>query len=507
MSKKIFIIIALVFMSLTLTGCIKDDSVDPLVCENVECEDVVCEDEVCDACEVCDVCEVCPQTSEITHDVFLEVMNLLMNDHFSQPTEADLLQGALDGMIASLDDPFTSYYDLEQVESYQQSFGESYVGIGVTVRFSDDLIVVESVKEGGPADNAGIRVNDIIAMVDGESILELPFYETIGRIIGDEGTDVTIGIVRAGVIDIINLTMTRAVIDSATVIFDSFMRNDELIGYIKVTTFGDETVNLFVNALADLETEGIEGLIVDLRNNGGGHLGTVLNMLNQFLINDGNPMFSTEYYSNGELRKNDYISNRDEARLYPIVTLVNENSASASEVFASAMQEHGSFKVIGVTTYGKGTMQTDQDIVATIGDKLHITIGKWFTSDGNWVHYDGGTDGVIPDIIVEQSEIERAYKVFLINDEGELQFDTVDLRVANIQLILNMMGYTVRTDGYYDEFTRDAILDIQSNNVLTETGNMDSETLLVINEALDVFRDDLLNDSQLEAAISYLLND
>ena len=446
-------------------------------------------------------------TTEINDEVFLEVMDHLMENHFSQPTEAELLQGALDGMIASLDDPFTSYYDLEELENYQQSFGESYVGIGVTVRFLDKLIVVEGVTEDGPADIAGIRVNDIIAMVDGESILELPFYETVGKIIGEEGTEVTIGIVRTGVLDMINLTMTRAVIESATVIYDSFMRDEELIGYIKVTTFGDATVNLFVNALADLETAGITGLIVDLRNNGGGHLGTVLNMLNQFLIDDGSTMFSTEYFSNGELIRDDYVSNREEPRLYPIVTIVNENSASASEVFASAMQEQGNFTVVGVTTYGKGTMQTDAAITATIGDKLHITIGKWFTSDGNWVHYDGGTDGVIPDIVVEQALIEKAYKVFLLDENEEILFDTVDLRVANVQLVLNIMGYTVRTDGYFDAFTRDAILDIQNDNTLTATGNMDSETLLVINEALDVFQDDLLNDSQLEAAITYLLND
>ena len=448
-----------------------------------------------------------PKTDSINDTVFLEVMDQLMENHYLQPSKEELLEGAIDGMIESLDDPFTTYFDYEEAQQYQQGFGEAYVGIGITVRFSDDLIVVEAVKEDGPAENAGIRVNDIISSVDGTSVIGLPYYETIGMIIGDEGTEVTIGIDRPGVEETINLTMTRSVIDSATVIFESFTRGDQLIGYIKVTTFGDETANLFVNALADLETQGIDSLIIDLRNNGGGHLSTVANMLNQFLVDDGSPMFSTEYFVDGEYIRDDYFAIRVEPRAYEIVTLVNENSASASEVFASAMQEHGGYQVYGQTTYGKGTMQRDILVTATIGDILHITIGKWYTSDGNWVHFDGGTDGVIPDVIVETTDTERAYKVFLLEEDSEILFDTVDSKIANIQLILNIMGYTVRTDGYYDDATKLAILDIQNTNGLLETGNIDSDTLVIINEALDLFQDDLLNDTQLEAIITYLTND
>ncbi len=415
-------------------------------------------------------------TDEITDEVFLEVMDDLMENHYLQPTREMLLAGAVDGMIGSLNDPFTTYFDLEERASYEASFGESYVGIGVTVEFLEKLIVVKAVSKDGPADTAGIRVNDIIAEVDGEDIINLPFYESIGMIIGDVDTEVSIGVIRNGVDGVIYLTMTRKVIPNATVIVDSFIRDEELIGYIKVTTFGDETLNLFLSALADLETDGITGLIIDLRDNGGGHLYTVQNMLNQFLIDDGTPMFSTQHYSQGELITTEYNSNRPEKRHYEIVTLVNENSASASEVFSSAMQEHGGYTVLGTTTYGKGTMQTDMSILATIGDKLHITIGKWFTTDGGWVHYDGGTDGVIPDVVVEKTDIEKAYKVFLFEEEGDIMYDTVDLRVANIQIVLNMMGYDVRTDGYFDSFTRTAILDIQNTNGLTESGNLDGDT-------------------------------
>ncbi|MCD6482400.1 MAG: S41 family peptidase [Candidatus Izimaplasma sp.] len=448
-----------------------------------------------------------PISEEIEDATFLEVLNELMENHYTQPSRDELLEGAIDGMISSLDDPFTTYFDYEEASQYQQGFGETYVGIGITVRYFEGYLIVEAVKDNGPADEAGVRVNDLISEVDGESILNLPFYEIVGKIIGDEGTDVTIGIVRNGFTELINLTMTRSVIDSATVFVDSFVRGDQTIGYIKVTTFGDETVNLFVNALADLETQGIDGLIVDLRDNGGGHLATVLNMLRQFLVNDGRPMFSTEYFNNGEFKRDDYYATRTEPREYEIVTLVNENSASASEVFASAMQEHGGYPIIGKTTFGKGTMQRDVSITSTVGDSLHITIGKWFTTDGNWVHYDGGTDGIVPDVIIDLTDIELAYKVFLTGDETAILYDTVDPRIANIQLVLNTMGYTVRSDGYFDDATKLAILDIQATHALTETGNIDSDTLVFINEALDAYQDDLLNDTQLQAAIDNFLND
>ena len=204
-----------------------------------------------------------PTSSEITDEVILEVMDDLMENHYSQPTREELLEGALEGMISSLGDPYTSYFDQAESDLYQQSFGETYVGIGVGVKYIDNMIVIDSVKDDSPAQGAGMIVNDIIVEVDGVSIIETPYYETIGMILGEEGTDVSIGIIRNGVDGIINLTMTRIIIDSPTVIFDSFSRDDQLIGYIKVTTFGNDTVTLFINAIADLEILGIDALIIE----------------------------------------------------------------------------------------------------------------------------------------------------------------------------------------------------------------------------------------------------
>jgi carboxyl-terminal processing protease len=168
------------------------------------------------------------------------------------------------------------------------------------------------------------------------------------------------------------------------------------------------------------------------------------------------------------------------------------------------MSEHGGYPLVGTTSFGKGTMQVDRLISATVGDQLHITIGKWITSDGNWVHYDGGSDGITPDLVVEKTAVETAYKVFLLDGEP-IVYDTVDDRTANIQLILNMMGYDLRTDGYFDTETRDAVLDVQLNNSLVLTGDLDEDTLYILNNVLHEFIFDHTNDTQLQAAITYVM--
>ncbi|MEC9484546.1 MAG: S41 family peptidase [Candidatus Izemoplasma sp.] len=441
----------------------------------------------------------------ITDEVFLEVLESLMENHYTQPSRDLLMEGAVNGMFDALNDPHSSYFDYEEYSQFQSGFEESYVGIGVRVSFVEGQIIVEDVMEGGPAEEAGILPNDIIVSVDGVDITEQNFYDTINMILGEEGTDVVIGIFRQGVDNIIQLTMTRAVIQNASVNYQVFNKNGQKLGYIEVTQFGDETANKFHDAITALEAQNIDGLVIDLRNNGGGHLSTVYNMMNEFLVDNGKPMFSTEYYSDGEFFSNNYYASNSTPKPYDIVTLVNQNSASASEVFASAMQEQGNYPLVGTVTYGKGTMQTDMVVQATVGDRLHISIGKWITSEGNWVHFNGGTDGITPDIIVEPTGAETAYKVFLI-DEGPLQVDTVDPRIANVQQIINTMGYNVRTDGYFDQDTYSAIINIQNDHNIPATGMIDEATLTVINAALDAFRDNPSNDSQLQAALDYFSN-
>lgn len=433
--------------------------------------------------------------------VFYEVMEKLMTDHYTAPEIDALWEGAIYGMIESLDDPYTVYWDYEEAASFQQSMGESYVGIGVSVKFLNEMIVVEEVKPGSPAEQGGILVNDIIVSVDGESTLGEGFYDTIGKIVGEAGTDVLVGVRRQGFETEIPLLLTRAVIDNPTVEYEVIVEPKSRIGYIKVYKFGTETYSKFAIALSYLESQNIDGLVVDLRNNGGGQVTTVRNMLDLFLYDNNKPMFITEGSYNGNFERIEYNATGTDVKSYEIITLVNQNSASASEVFASAMQEHGGYTVVGTTTFGKGTMQITPLLSTTEGDRLHITIGKWKTTNENWVH---GV-GITPDTIVEQTKYETAYKVFLGDDI--LLEDTVDPRTKNVQYILNIMGYSVREDGYFDSITKAAITDIQTTHNLPVTGAINSETMTVINQALSDFLSNKDNDTQLQTAVSLLLGE
>jgi carboxyl-terminal processing protease len=414
-----------------------------------------------------------------------------------------LFEGALKGMIDVLEDSFTSYYDAEEAAQYQSGYEETYVGIGVRVQYTDDRIVVEGVINGGAAEEEGIMVGDIIRSVDGVEVTGQNLYEVVNQILGEEGTFVEVGVERAGFSEWIIFELERRVIDNPTVEKTIIDYNGGRYGLITVSTFGNETAQLFSQAIIDLETENIDGLIVDLRNNGGGRLNTVLSMLREFLLGDGQPIFSLEYLQGGVSQTQDLYSSQSSKKPYDIVTLINGGSASASEVFASAMKEHGDYPLVGTRTYGKGTMQSSYPVTVTEGDVLNITIGKWLTADGEWVHYQGGLNGIEPDILSPLLPIEYAYKIFLEEFE-ELEFDTVSERAENLQVILNAMGYEVRTDGYYDIETKEAIEDIQAINDLELTGNVNQETALVINEFLRAYQNDQAKDSQLQSALEYL---
>jgi carboxyl-terminal processing protease len=167
------------------------------------------------------------------------------------------------------------------------------------------------------------------------------------------------------------------------------------------------------------------------------------------------------------------------------------------------MQEHGQYTIIGQKTYGKGIAQITRSLEANPDLFLHITNAKWFTPFGNWIHFQGGSGGIEPDVNIEKSELERSMKVYLYHQD-DLMYDTVSDDNIILQIILNGMGYTVRTDGYYDLNTRNAVEDIQGTNGLTITGNVDDQTAIIINQWLSDYQTN--SDSQLQEAVDYLID-
>jgi len=439
--------------------------------------------------------------------IFEEAMNALEESHYKDPSRDELYQGAIEGMFDSLEDPYSQYFSKEEYEQFHDGLSESFVGIGVSVENVDDTVIIRKVWADSPAQEAGLQPGDVITHIDGESYEDKSYYETVADVQGEEGTTVEVGVLRVGVQDTITFEMVREEIENPTVVSSTVNHEGKTIGVIEVHSFGGETFNHFKTAVDSFETEGIDGLLVDLRDNGGGYLTTVNKMLDLFLTEGGLPMFTIEQRIDGEWVTQPYEATGSEAKPYPILTMVNGFSASASEVFAAGMKEKGGYDVLGTDTFGKGTMQSSQDLAPYSEDELHISRGRWLTPEGNWVDPDvGDINAISPTIEVEQNPLFKGYNVYL--SEGEtLNFDTVSPRIENAQRILNTMDYSIRTDGYFDEETRSAVQSYQRDNGLELPRVIDATTANMLSEYFYQYRTNKANDTQYQAALDYFTND
>ncbi|MFW5841753.1 MAG: S41 family peptidase [Bacillota bacterium] len=432
-------------------------------------------------------------------DTFSEVFNKLYDDHYTQPSKDDLWQGAIDGMINSLDDPFTNYFDQESYEAFRQSQEESFVGIGVTVENVDEAVIIRSVFPSSPAEEAGLMAGDQITHVDDVDYRGRPFIEATSVLRGEAGSEVVIGYKRPGVETTLYVALTREDIANPTVTAELV---DDNIGVIYLHAFGTDTVNIFTSYIDAFENDdNIEGLIIDLRNNGGGDLNTLIDLLDIFLDKDAKslPYFTLQTYDNRSMDIYDENGSNTDTKAYPISLIVNGQSASASEVFAAAMHQYGDYPVYGETTYGKGTLQQSIPLRSALGDHLHLTVGRWLTPEGDWVHYQGDTPGFEPSHPVTQSEYFTTPMLFLQEDET-YSFDMVDDTIAIAQTILNALGYTVRNDGYFNLATQDALTLYQSQNGIAATGTLNDVTAAQLSEDLYTYRNALDNDLQFQAA-------
>ena len=448
-------------------------------------------------------CGLVPYLSQgYDNALFDEVFDELYNNHYSQPSEAQLWKGAIQGMIDSLDDPFTNYFDAEAYQAFREGQEESYVGIGITVENVSEQVVVRNVFPGSPAEEAGLMAGDRITHVDGVDYRSKSFIETTSVIRGEPDTEVQIGYERAGIESTIFVTMERRLIDNPSVSGEVL---DNHIGVIRIHGFGAETVDIFNEYLDAFEAENIESLILDLRDNGGGDLYTLIDLLNVFLSKEAKdiPLFTLETYDDRELVIYHEEGKTTERKPYPIVLLVNGRSASASEVFAAAMYEYGGYPVFGTTTFGKGTLQSSIPLKSNLGDYLHLTIGRWLTSEGNWVHFTGDTPGFEPSTIVEQNPYFNTPLLYLEADETYV-YDQVHEKIKIAQQMMNAIGYTVREDGYFNSDMADQLAVFQSEKGLNVTGELDSETAHELSSNLFNFRQDISNDEQLTYAYAYL---
>lgn len=334
-------------------------------------------------------------TSVMTREVNqkLREVQAYIDKYFLDDIDKEKMEESLcQGMVAGLGDRYAAYYNIENYADMREKTMGNYCGIGAYV--SQDattgaITIVEPI-EGGPAWKAGVKAGDIISEVDGKSVEEMDLSSIVSTMKGKEGTKVKVSIWRDGEKKTRKFTITREEILTPTV--DHKMLEGK-IGLIAVSAFEDVTKKQFRDALDELEAEGEKALIIDLRNNGGGLITTAVDMLDRLL-----PKGLLVYTQDKKGKKEEYNSTDDESFDKPIVILVNGHSASASEVFAGAMQDYEKAVLVGTTTFGKGIVQSVFDL--TDGTALKLTTSKYYTPKGRNIH----GIGLEPDIKVELEE-------------------------------------------------------------------------------------------------------
>ena len=348
--------------------------------------------------------------SEADVEEKLDKLEALIGDYYLYEDEIDkdgLIEGIYSGYAGALGDPYTEYYDEEETKVLQESTSGEFSGVGATMSQNADsgVITVVNVYEDSPAEKAGVREEDILSKVDGRSTEGKDLETVVSWIKGEQGTEVSLTVLREG--EEIKLTAIRDIIEVRTVEYE--MKENQ-VGYIMVSEFDSVTYEQFKNALDDLEARGMEGLVIDLRGNPGGSVSTVTDML-KLLLPEGTIVSTKDKYGNTE----EITCDGTHEFTKPLAVLVNQYSASASEIFSGAVQDYGTGTIVGVTTYGKGVVQ--QLIDLGDGTCLKLTIAEYYTPSGRSIN---GT-GVAPDVEVEyeydaenpeaDNQLERAMKV------------------------------------------------------------------------------------------------
>jgi len=333
-----------------------------------------------------------------------EVRQTIEKDYIEEPDKDKLLLGAIKGMAAALEDPYTSYFTAEEYKEFIVQTQGSYAGIGlmVTVDEEDNLITVVRAFKDSPAAKAGIQQGDKIIRVEDMDVSGSELEKAVSMMKGEPGTKVNITILRDG--KELNFTLERAIIEIPDL---EYRMLDSDIGYIWLYQFDENSPKNFKNAIEDLKGQGMKGLILDLRGNPGGLLQACTEIADM-LLPEGLIVYSENRQGIGEK----YYSDKEYLGI-PLVVLVNEYSASASEVLSGAIQDYGVGTIIGKTTFGKGLVQGLRGPFKD-GSALKITIAKYFTPKGRDIHQ----KGVVPDIEVDLSEEAKNY--LRENSGGEL---------------------------------------------------------------------------------------
>ncbi|MEK4028002.1 MULTISPECIES: S41 family peptidase [Bacillaceae] len=422
------------------------------------------------------------------------VYEVIANQYVEKVNRTELVEGAIDGMVSSLKDPYSVYMDAETAKQFEESLDSSFEGIGAEITVVEGKLTIVAPFKDSPAEKAGLKPKDQIVTINGKTVDGLTIYEATKKIRGKKGTTVTMGIIRPGMTKPLDVKVKRDNIPIETVFAKVKGKQGKRIGVIEMTSFSEETAKDFKSELKKMEKKELDGLIIDVRGNPGGFLTSVEEILKE-LVTENKPYMQIEEKSG---RKVPYFSETKKVKPYPIAVLTDEGSASASEILAGALKEAEGYPIIGETSFGKGTVQ--QPVPLGDGSNLKLTTHKWLTPNGNWIH----KKGIRPDIEVRQPDYFYAHPLQV---SQPLIREMNNDNVKSAQMMLAGLGYAPgRTDGYFSVETEKAVRALQVQAGMKATGKIDKKTASELEQRWIKEMKEEKNDLQLQAALSYIKN-
>jgi carboxyl-terminal processing protease len=334
---------------------------------------------------------------------------LIDHYYFEEVDEEAFADGIYKGILQSLGDPYSTYYTKAEYKSLMESSSGIYCGIGATVTqdVTTGIISIVTPFVTGPAYEVGLLPGDIIYKVEGKEVTGFDLTEVVSRIKGEEGTKIEVTIIREGESEPLDFSIPRRVVEVPTISYEML---DGKIGYITISEFDEVTAQQFRDAIAELDKQGQKGLIIDIRNNPSGLLNTVSDMLDRMLPK-GLIVYTKDKYGNREEKKSD----GKEEFSKPLAVIINGRSASASEIFAGAIQDYGKGTIVGTTSFGKGIVQSI--IPLQDGTAIKVTVSKYFTPKGQDIH----GIGIKPDVTVELKDELKKKVVIKKEEDNQLQ--------------------------------------------------------------------------------------
>lgn len=337
---------------------------------------------------------------------FVEVYDTIVENYNGELDKDALIDNAIDGMVSSVGDVYTSYVDSEGTDEFNKLVGGTYEGIGCTIQLQEVGIVVMEVFANSPSVKAGLQAGDVVLKIDGQDVKKMNTEELANYIKTKSSSKIEMTVLRGE--KKLDLTLERDKVETPVVNSAIYTENGKTVGYLSISMFTSSAAKQFKDKLEDLEAKGIKGLVIDVRNNSGGYLTTVTDIVSE-LLPKGKVIYQVEKNGKREFTKDKTNAHRE----YPIVVLANESSASASEILAAAIKESYGGYLVGTKTYGKGTVQQTKEL--SDGSMIKYTVENWLTPDGHWIN----EKGVEPTNDVKLTDVY--YNNPVIENDSQLQ--------------------------------------------------------------------------------------